>query len=202
MARRRIGQEELLARAEPRAAASLSQRAGLIDRAAIDRHLVGISAAAKGERGWSPLALLTALRALPGARALLLASWHELSDVTLAEALDERAGFRRFCGFAAHEPTPERTAFVRVRRALVRGGLDRVLFDAVTRQLEANGAIVRTGTLGRASPASAEPWRHGARGDRLALLWQMMAKEVAAAVWAFGGRCATEGGDDGGADGG
>jgi hypothetical protein len=36
----------------------------------------------------------------------------------------------------------------------------------------------------------------------LALLWQMMAKEVAAAVWAFGGRCATEGGDDGGADGG
>jgi IS5 family transposase len=86
--------------------------------------------------------------------------------VKLAEALDERAGFRRFCGFAAHEPRPERTAFVRVRRALVRGGLDRVRFDAVTRQLEAKGAIVRTGTLGRASPASAEPWRHGAGGDR------------------------------------
>jgi IS5 family transposase len=50
--------------------------------------------------------------------------------VTLAEALDERASFRRFCGFAAHEPTPERTAFVRFRRALVRGGLDRVRFDA------------------------------------------------------------------------
>jgi IS5 family transposase len=97
---------------------------------------------------------------------LLLATWHDLSDVTLAEALDDRASFRRFCGFAAHEPTPERTAFVRFRRELVTRGLDRVRFDAVTRQLEAKGVIVRTGTLGRASPAGAEPWRHGAGGDR------------------------------------
>jgi IS5 family transposase len=118
------------------------------------------------------LALLTALRGLPEGsaclkpRALLLASWHELSDVTLAEALDERAGFRRFCGFAAHEPRPECTAFVRVRRALVRGGLDRVRFDAVTRQFEAKGAIVRTGTLGRAPAPQADPRLQGAGGDR------------------------------------
>jgi IS5 family transposase len=72
-------------------------------------------------------------------RTLLLATGHGRSDVTLAEALDERAGFRRFCGFAAHEPRPERTAFVRFRRALVVRGLDRVRFDAVTRQLEAKG---------------------------------------------------------------
>src|ERR687893_702539 len=50
-------------------------------------------------------------------------------------------------GIAAHEPTPERTAFVRFRRELVWRGLDRVLFDAVTRQLEAKGVTVRTGTL-------------------------------------------------------
>jgi IS5 family transposase len=99
------------------AVAALSQLAGLIDWAEIDRHPVGISASRKGEPGWPPLALL---------RALLLATWHELSDVKLAEALDNRARFRR---------------------ALVRGGLDRVLFDAVTRQLEANGVMVRTGTL-------------------------------------------------------
>jgi transposase, IS5 family len=100
--------------------------------------LVDISAAAKGEPGWPPLALF---------RALLLATWHDLSDVRLAEALDDRASFRLFCGFAAHEPTPERTAFVRFRRELVRRGLDRVLFEAVTRQLEAQGVTVRTGTL-------------------------------------------------------
>jgi IS5 family transposase len=138
MARRRIGQEDLLARAEPRSSASLSELAALLDWVEIDRALAGISASAKGELGWPPLALF---------RALLLATWHDLSDVTLAEALDDRTSFRRFCGFAAHEPTPERTAFVRFRRELVRRGLDRVLFDAVTRQLEAKGVMVRTGTL-------------------------------------------------------
>jgi IS5 family transposase len=138
MARRRIGQEDLIVRPEPRTAASLSEIAALLDWAEIDRHLVGISAAAKGEPGWPPLALF---------RALLLATWHDLSDVRLADALDDRASFRRFCGFAAHEPTPERTAFVRFRRELVRRGLDRLLFEAVTRQLEAKGVLVRTGTL-------------------------------------------------------
>lgn len=73
--------------------------------------------------------------------------WHDLSDVRLAEALDDRASFRRFCGFAAHEPTPERTAFVRFRAALIEHGLDRALFEAVTRQLDAHGVVVRTGTL-------------------------------------------------------
>src|SRR4051794_32636261 len=115
MARRRIGQENLLARPEPRAAASLTDLGALLDWAEIDRHLAGISAAARGEPGWPPLALF---------RALLLATWHDLSDVRLAEAPDDRASFRRFCGFAAHEPTPERTTFVRFRRALVRRGLD------------------------------------------------------------------------------
>jgi len=78
---------------------------------------------------------------------LLLATWHDLADVQLAAALDDRASFRRFCGFAAHEPTPERTAFVRFRAELVRRGLDRALFEAVTRQLDARGVVVRTGTL-------------------------------------------------------
>jgi IS5 family transposase len=138
MARRRIGQEDLVARLEPRAASSLTELAALLDWHEIDRALAGISAAAKGELGWPPLALF---------RALLLATWHDLSDIRLADALDDRASFRRLCGFAAHEPTPERTAFVRFRGELVARGLDRVLFEAVTRQLVAKGVAVRTGTL-------------------------------------------------------
>src|ERR671920_415493 len=136
MARRRIGQEDLIARPEPRAASSLSELAALLDCHEIDRALAGISAAAKGEPGWPPLALF---------RALLLAAWHDLSDVSLAGALDDRASFRRFCGFAAHEPTPERTAFVRFRAELVRRGLDRALFEAISRQLDRCGLVVRTG---------------------------------------------------------
>lgn len=124
MARRRIGQENFIARPERRTALPLLELAALPDWAEIDRHLAGISAAAKGEHGWPPLALF---------RGLLLAAWYDLSDVKLAEALDDRASFRRFCGFAAHEPTPERTSFVRFRRELVRRRLDRALFEAVPR---------------------------------------------------------------------
>jgi hypothetical protein len=67
--------------------------------------------------------------------------------VKLSEALEDRASFRRFCGFAAHEPTPERTAFVRFRRELVGRSLDKVLFDEVTRQLKAQAVTIKTGTL-------------------------------------------------------
>ena len=69
-------------------------------------------------------------------KALLLSIWYDLSDVKLAEALDDRASFRGFCGFSADETTPERTPFVRFRRLLVAYKLDRTLFEAVTVQLK------------------------------------------------------------------
>ena len=56
-------------------------------------------------------------------KALLLATWYDLSDVTLAEALADRASFRRFCGFSRDEATPERTrhatpSLVQLRRSV------------------------------------------------------------------------------------
>lgn len=139
MARRRIGQERLEFGSEAgRGPGSLDEIAHLIDWAELDRHLAPIYAAAKGGQAWPPLALF---------RAMLLSIWYDLSDVKLAEALDDRASFRRFCGFAQHEPTPERTAFVRFRRELVARSLDRVLFETVTGQLESRGVVIKTGTL-------------------------------------------------------
>ncbi len=111
----------------------------------------------KGELGWPPLALF---------RSLLLATWHDLSDVRLAEALDDRASFRRFCGFAAHEPTPERTAFVRFRAELVRRGLDRTLFEVTTHQLDRCGVVVRTGTLVDATLIPSASIRHDGEVNR------------------------------------
>ena len=138
MARRRIGQEHLrLGDGEGRRASSPAPLGGLIAWAEIDRHLAPIDASIKGEPAWPPLSLF---------KARLLAVWYELSDVKLAEALDDRTSFRRFCGFAADEPTPERTAFVRFRRELLTRDLDRVLFAAVTHQLDARGVVVQTGT--------------------------------------------------------
>ncbi len=39
--------------------------------------------------------------------------WQALSEVTLAEAQDNRESLRRFCGCSSGEATPERTAFPR-----------------------------------------------------------------------------------------
>lgn len=78
---------------------------------------------------------------------MLLSIWYDLSDVKLAEALDDRASFRRFCGFFRSELTPERTAFVRFRRSLVVHGLDKPLFDVITSQLKAKALRVKTGTI-------------------------------------------------------
>jgi transposase, IS5 family len=109
---------------------SLDALSSLIDWAPADRALAGLYPSAKGEKAWPPLAMF---------KALLLATWYDLSDVMLVEALSDRASFRRFCGFSRDEATPERTAFVRFRRLLVAQGLDRSLFAAIARDLESKG---------------------------------------------------------------
>ena len=136
MPRRRIGQEMMFPGSDKRS--PLDELAELIDWAPIERRLEVIHAAPRGEASWPPLAMF---------RGMLLAVWHDLSDVKLADALDDRASFRRFCGFARGEPTPERTAFVRFRRELLRHGLDQALFDEITAQLKAKAIRVKTGTM-------------------------------------------------------
>lgn len=138
MAHRSIGQERLGFASEPRSASSLDGLFGMLDWTEIADLLGGIHTNAKGEAAWPPLAMF---------KALLLAVWYDLSDVKLAEALDDRASFRRFCGFSGTEATPERTAFVRFRKALIAQGLDRLLFERVTAQLKAKAITVKTGTL-------------------------------------------------------
>ncbi len=138
MARRQIGQETLLLTRVGTSTSSLDRLASLIDWTPIEALLGDIHSATKGEPAWPPLALF---------KAKLIAVWYDLSDVKLAEALDDRVSFRRFCGFSPQETTPERTAFVRLRKALTACGRDKALFDAVTRQLKAKAISVKTGTL-------------------------------------------------------
>jgi transposase, IS5 family len=139
MSRRQIGQESFgFVQGERGRNGRLEAIAETIDWVPIAGLLNGIHAAAKGEPAWPQLALF---------KALLLGAWHGLSDVALAEALDDRASFRRFCGFSSTEAVPERTAFVRFRQKLVAAGLDARLFAAVVAQLEAQRLTVQTGTL-------------------------------------------------------
>jgi IS5 family transposase len=98
MARHRIGQESLaFGSSDADRRCSLDDLREVIDWAAIEQRLASVSCSAKGEPAWPPLALF---------RAMALAVWYDLSDVKLAEALDDRASFRRYCGFSANEATP------------------------------------------------------------------------------------------------
>jgi len=133
-----IGQERLCIGPMPRSSSTLDKLSELIAWARIASLLEPLYPASKGEPAWPPLAMF---------KALLLAVWYDLSDVKLAEALEDRASFRRFCGFSSSEATPERTAFVRFRRALITHALDRTLFETVTAELKARSITVKTGSL-------------------------------------------------------
>jgi len=133
-----IGQERFGFSRQEQRLSSLDEISGLVVWEPIGGMLDPLYPAAKGEPAWPPLAMF---------KALLLAVWYDLSDVKLAEALDDRASFRRFCGFSGTEATPERTAFVRFRKLIVAHRLDRDLFDAVTAQLKAKAIKVKTGTI-------------------------------------------------------
>jgi IS5 family transposase len=138
MSHRSIGQERLGFTVTSRSTSSLDNLSGLIDWDRIADILAQVHSSAKGELAWPPLAMF---------KALLLSVWYDLSDVKLSEALDDRASFRSFCGFSRTEATPERTAFVRFRKALIAHKLDRLLFTTVTAQLKAKAITVKTGTL-------------------------------------------------------
>lgn len=80
-------------------------------------------------------------------KALLLQQWYGLSDPGLEEALSDRLSFRRFCGFALDEGTPDETTLCRFRQALIAAGLSEKLLLELNRQLDKRGLILRTGTM-------------------------------------------------------
>jgi hypothetical protein len=68
----------------------LDELGGWINWPVAERVLAPLHPAVKGEKARRPLAKF---------KTLLLATWYNLSGVVLAEALFDRASFRRFCGF-------------------------------------------------------------------------------------------------------
>jgi hypothetical protein len=83
MARRRIGQDRQVFSSKGAGRQStLDRLLDLIGRVAVQHQLRDISCVAKGEPAWLPLALF---------KAIVIAVWHDLSDVRLAEALDDCA---------------------------------------------------------------------------------------------------------------
>lgn len=90
-------------------------------------------------------------------KALLLQTWHGLSDYVLEETLDDRLSFRRFVGLSSSEKAPDHSVFSRFRDQLIQHGLHQRLFNELNRQFECRGLFVKKGTLVDATVIEAAP---------------------------------------------
>jgi transposase, IS5 family len=93
---------------------------------------------------------------LPMLKALYLQRLYDLSDPGLEESLLDRVSFRVFCGFKLEDQTPDETTILRFRHDAGKAGVLEQAFALVTQQLEAQGLILRQGTLMDASVIRAQ----------------------------------------------
>lgn len=123
----RLGMNEKLRRIE-----------ALIDWGQLSAHLGRLRDGSVGRRPYAPLKML---------KAIYLQALYDLSDPGLEEALCDRLSFRRFCGFALDEATPDETTICRFRADAATAGVIEACFSEINRQLEARGLMLKKGTL-------------------------------------------------------
>jgi transposase, IS5 family len=140
MAQREVGQLSLADALVERVGknASLARIAALLDWAPLAALLAPLHASPLGRKSYPTLVML---------KATLLQQWYGLSDPGLEDALADRLSFRRFCGLALDDDTPDHVTIHRFREALVKHDLAEPVFAEVNRQIDAQGLIVRKGTL-------------------------------------------------------
>jgi IS5 family transposase len=114
-----------------------------------ERLLPLLAAVRSAETGRPPYLALRMLK------ALYLQALYALSDPGMEEALLDRLSFRRFCGFAMDERTPDETTICRFRAVVAQAGVLDTCLAEVNRQLAARGLVTRKGTLMDASVVAA-----------------------------------------------
>ena len=134
--------------ADPRLGANAKLRKidDLIDWQRLRPLLAGVRTAETGRRPYTPLVMV---------KALYLQALYDLSDPGLEEALLDRLSFRRFCGFAMDESTPDETTICRFRAVVAQQGVLEACLAEINRQLAARGLLTRKGTLLDASLVAA-----------------------------------------------
>ena len=96
----------------------------------------------KGKRGRPPVGLERMLR------LYFLQQWFSLSDEAVEDALYDMALFREFVGVDLwEESVPDATTLLKFRRLLERHDLTRRMFEHINRLLEAEGLLMREGTM-------------------------------------------------------
>ena len=116
----------------------LAQIDGLIDWSALAGQRGDLRAAPTGRRPCPPAKMLKAL----DLQALDLQALCDLFDPGLGAARLDRLAFRRFCGFALDEATPDATTILRFRADAAAAGVLAACLAEVNRQLEAKGLVL------------------------------------------------------------
>ena len=143
--------------------ARLERISAAIDWSRIDGLVAGLHAAPEGRKAYPPLTMV---------KILLIQQMYDLSDPRAEEALADSLSMRRFVGLGLGDGTPDHSTISRFRGALGRAGLDEALFAEVLAQIEAQGLILKRGTLMDATlvkAAAAEPSRAAGMGAKSAV---------------------------------
>jgi len=91
-------------------------------------------------------------------RIYFLQQWYQLSDPGAEEALYDIQSMRAFAGLElGRDAIPDETTILNFRRLLERHDLTKALFEAVSRHLEEEGALLRGGTIMDATLIAASP---------------------------------------------
>ena len=107
-------------------------------------------------------------------KALVLQSWHSLSDPKLEEALKVRLDFMLFTGFEGD--VPDETTFCRFRNKLIELGLWELVFDEINRQLQSQGLAVCPANSAIVDATIIESLRRGQVRRPMVLLWTVKKK--------------------------
>ena len=105
-----------------------------------------------GKRGRPPLGLRKMLR------MYFVQQWYNLADEALKDALYDSAALRDFVGIdLGREPVPDATTLRKFRRRLEQESLTQAIFCEINAHLEAQGILMRRGTLVDATLIAAAP---------------------------------------------
>ena len=105
-----------------------------------------------GKRGRPPVDLARMLR------VYFVQQWSGLSDEGVEDAITDSQALRAFVGIdLAQEAVPDATTLLQFRHRLEKHDLTRTLFEAINRQLSAQGLMMREGTMADATILAAPP---------------------------------------------
>jgi IS5 family transposase len=135
---RQLGLADSIVQRRGKRTAWLERLDAALDWSALETIVAGIYG---GREGGLAYPLLTYVK------LLLLQQWHGLSDEGLEAAVDDRPSFRRFAGIPLAESVPDHGSVRRFREELAKRGLAEELLAEVDRQLDAQGLVLRRGTL-------------------------------------------------------